>query len=283
MRSEERPWRLIRSGALPGSMNMALDDALLQAVADGTSPPILRLYRWQPATLTIGYAQKLAAGVDLDACRKAGLALVRRPTGGRAVLHDVEVTYAVIAPCTPPFGSSISVCYRIIARILQATLAELGVAAELVPGKIPERHDKAVCFVAPAQHELLVGGCKVAGCAQKRRGGAFLQHGSLPLEMDLGLLGRILPGLPGDDAQMRLDGVGWLNRFSSRPLSIDEVEAMLIQTFARELGLSWEESFPTREETLLAGRLCRRFYADLSWTLLGPGVAAGTHPEELTV
>src|SRR5512137_1406754 len=95
--AERQVWRLIRSGALPGAMNMALDDALLHAVADGASPPILRLYRWRPATLTVGYAQSLDAGVDLEACRAAGVEVIRRPTGGRAVLHDREVTYAVIA------------------------------------------------------------------------------------------------------------------------------------------------------------------------------------------
>ena len=78
MRSEARPWRLIRSGSLPGAMNMALDDALLQAVADGDSPPVLRLYHWQPAALSLGYAQKVSDGVDLSACRRAGLDVVRR-------------------------------------------------------------------------------------------------------------------------------------------------------------------------------------------------------------
>ena len=101
-------WRLIRSGPLPGSMNMALDDALLQAGASGESPPVLRLSRWQPAALTLGYAQKVDVGVDLQACRAAGLDVVRRPTGGRAVLHAVEVTYAVISRCLPPFGTSVS-------------------------------------------------------------------------------------------------------------------------------------------------------------------------------
>jgi len=273
VRSEERPWRLIRSGALPGAMNMALDDALLQAVADGASPPILRLYRWQPATLTIGYAQKLSGGVDLAACHLAGLDVVRRPTGGRAVLHDCEVTYAVITPCAPPFGSSVTHNYQVIAAVLQTALRQLGVTAELVPGKAHGQQGKAVCFVAPAQYELLVEGCKVAGCAQKRRGGAFLQHGSIPLELDLSLLGRILPAEP-DETSVRLDGVGWLNRFSSRPLSIDEVEEMLIESFSTGLGITWHESRPTGQDLALAGELCRRFYDNRSWTLHGPGGGA---------
>ena len=280
MRSEARPWRLIRSGSLPGAMNMALDDALLQAVADGDSPPVLRLYHWQPAALSLGYAQKVSDGVDLSACRRAGLDVVRRPTGGRAVLHDREVTYAVITPCAPPFGLSVTHNYRVIAGALQTALRQLGVPAELVPGKAHGQQGKAVCFVAPAQYELLVDGCKVAGCAQKRRGGAFLQHGSIPLELDLPLLGRILPGEP-DETSARLDGVGWLNRFSPKPLSIDEVEEMLIQSFSTELGIALRESVPTARESALAGELCQRFYADPSWTLQGPGGVSAANPEEM--
>lgn len=273
MSEPERTWRLIRSGPLPGAMNMALDDALLQAVADGHSAPVLRLYRWQPATLTLGYAQKVAGGVDLEACRRAGLDVVRRPTGGRAVLHDCEVTYAVITPCAPPFGPSVAHNYRVIAGVLQTALRKLGVAAELVPGKTHGQQGKAVCFVAPAQYELLVDGCKVAGCAQKRRAGAFLQHGSIPLELDLPLLAEILPG-ESDETAARLNGVGWLNRFAPRPLSIDEVETMLIRSFSAEFGVSWQESLPTDQELVRAGDLCRRFYANPSWTLQGPGSMA---------
>jgi len=274
-------WRLIRSGPLPGAMNMALDDALLQAVADGTSPPILRLYRWQPATLTLGYAQKVANSVDLEACRRAGLDVVRRPTGGRAVLHDREVTYAVITPCAPPFGPSVTHNYRVIAGVLQTALRQLGVAAELVPGKVHGQQGKAVCFVAPAQYELLVDGCKVAGCAQKRRSGAFLQHGSIPLDLDLPLLDRLLPG-DADETFTRLDGVGWLNRFAPRPLSIDEVEAMLMRSFSAEFGISLQESQLTEQEAALAGDLSRRFYANPSWTLKGPrGMAESVRGEVL--
>ena len=275
-------WRLIRSGPMPGAMNMALDDALLQTVAAGESPPVLRLYRWQPATLTLGYAQKVDAGVDLTACEKAGVDVVRRPTGGRAVLHDREVTYAVITPCAPPFAVSVAHNYRVIAEVLRNTLRHFGPPAELVPGKPRAQQGQAVCFTAPAQHELLVAGCKVAGCAQKRRGGAFLQHGSIPLELDMGLLDRLLPGMAGEKAAERLNGVGWLNRFAAQPLSIDAVEDVLIDCFAGDLGVEWQESSPTPAESVLANELYRRCYADPSWTLTGPGLAAITNNRVLS-
>jgi lipoate-protein ligase A len=110
----------------------------------------------------------------------------------------------------------------------------------------------------------------VAGCAQKRRGGAFLQHGSLPLELDLTLLGTILPGVPGES---RWNSVGWLNRFARRPLSVDDVEEILLDTFVRQLGIRLLESAPGADEQLLAEQLSRQFYDNREWTLRGPGGA----------
>ena len=175
-----RNWRLINSGFQTGAMNMALDEALLHSVANGALP-VLRFYRWQPATVTLGYAQSVVTDLDLDVCRQADLDVVRRSTGGRAVLHDHEVTYSVIAPLnTALFGNSVLDCYRVISEILQKTLIQLGLPAQLVPGKSRcgnQSTAKAVCFSTPSQYELVIDGRKVAGSAQKRHGQAFLQHG----------------------------------------------------------------------------------------------------------
>lgn len=272
MRSEEPAWRLIRSGALAGAMNMALDDALLHAVAEGSSPPILRLYRWQPATLSLGYAQASGDGVDLAACREAGVDVVRRPTGGRAVYHDREVTYAVIAPVDGCFGGTVTSSYRVIAGVLKNALRAFALPVELVPGQPRGQVGRAVCFTAPAQHELLIDGCKVAGCAQKRRGQAFLQHGSIPLELDLALLQRLMPAASDEDPANRFRGVGWLNRFAPWPLGIDEVEETLIGTFANDLAVRLEPGEPSAEVWAMARRLCAEWYGNREWTVAGPGV-----------
>jgi len=268
--AEQPVWRLILSGYLSGAMNMALDDALLQAVANGRSLPVLRLYRWRPAALTLGYAQTLAAGIDLASCRAAGVDIVRRPTGGRAVLHDHEVTYAVIAPAGPPFERSIAGSYRVIAEILREALDRCGLAAELVAGQPRGELGRAICFTAPAQHELLIAGCKVAGSAQKRRGAAFLQHGSLPLTLDLSLLQRLMPGAPGEDAAARFEAVGWLQRFSARPLDRDLIEAALVASFADLLRVRLMASTPTAGELAEAEQLCAECYGNPAWTLRGP-------------
>lgn len=272
MRSGEQVWRLIRSGALPGAMNMALDDALLHSVAEGLSPPILRLYRWQPATLTLGYAQVAGDGVDLAACRAAGVDVVRRPTGGRAVYHDREATYAVIAPIGGRFGGTVTESYRVIASVLRNAMGKFGLPAELVPGQQRGQVGRAVCFTAPAQHELLIDGCKVAGCAQKRRGQAFLQHGSIPLDLDLGLLHQIMPAVPDEDPEERFRGIGWLNRFASRPLQVDELEDALIGSFVADFGVRFEPGEPTTTEAEVAQKLYAKWYGNRTWTLAGPGI-----------
>ncbi len=249
---------------------MALDEALLQSVADGKSPPILRLYRWQPATVTLGYAQSVADDINLTACRDAKLDVVRRMTGGRAVLHDREVTYAVIAPVQQGcFEGSVLDCYRVIAEALQQTLVRLGLTARLVPGtrQGPSRQsDRAVCFTAPSQYELLIDKRKVAGSAQKRQGRGFLQHGSLPIEIDLNLLDKVLPGGQGASLGDRFRKVGWLNRWSVQPLSVDEVEDHLIEAFQKHLDIQWQESEPGAAEMSLAKSLCAEKYGDPNWT-----------------
>lgn len=252
-------------------MNMALDEALLHAVANGASLPALRFYRWRPATVTIGYGQSVTADVDLDVCREAGLDVVRRSTGGRAVLHDREVTYAVIAPLNSGlFGGSVLDCYRVISEVLQQTLVKLGLPAQLVPGKPrggQQNAMKAVCFSAPSQYELVIAGRKVAGSAQKRHGQAFLQHGSIPLDMNLELLGRALKASPDQPTADSLETVGWLNQWSARPLEVAEVEALMAAEFARHLQIAWEHSEPTPAEHLHAMDLNRAKFGNSAWNM----------------
>ncbi len=267
---QEHVWRLIHSGYQSGAQNMALDESLLEAVACGDSPPVLRFYRWRPATVTIGYAQSVVSDLDLDVCREAGLDVVRRSTGGRAVLHDHEVTYAVIAPLNSRhFGNSVLDCYRVIAEILGETLRQLGLPAQLVPGRPKGGHRnpvKALCFSAPSQYELVIGGCKVAGSAQKRHGQAFLQHGSLPLEMNVDLLRKALRMAPLESTAQS-ENIGWLNRWCDVPLSIDAVEQRLTAVFAERMQIEWQHSVPTEAEERRAGILYRERFGNPSWTM----------------
>jgi lipoate-protein ligase A len=264
-------WRLINSGFQTGAMNMALDEALLHSVANGDSLPVLRFYRWCPATVTLGYAQSVFKDLDLDVCRLAGLDVVRRSTGGRAVLHDNEVTYSVIAPFNAGlFGNSILDCYRVISEILQKTLVQLGLPAQLVPGKLRgDRQSgmKAICFSVPSQYELLINGCKVVGSAQKRHGQAFLQHGSIPIEIDLELLGKVLKSDVNNLTAGSLSTVGWLNQWSDKPLAITDVEVHLADMFSSHMQIKWQHSEPTSAELQEARRMSTEKFDHSDWNM----------------
>jgi lipoate-protein ligase A len=177
-------WRFLNSGFADGTTNMAVDEALLEGVEAGTSPPTVRVYGWRPPTVSTGYSQDLERELDLDACSRLGFGVVRRPTGGRAVLHAGELTYSVVGRAgAAPLGTTIMESYLAIAQGLLAGISRLGVAAELVQvGTEPRtRRGEASppCFVSAGRFEVAVAGRKLVGSAQRRRGGAILQHGSL--------------------------------------------------------------------------------------------------------
>lgn len=186
-------WRLIITDPLAGAMNMALDEALLTSVTQGNSPPIIRFYRWSPPAITLGYFQSLEKEVNLKACQKAGVDVVRRLTGGRAVLHQHELTYSLIAPENhQKVAGSILDSYLAISRGLVQGLAKIGVEAELAEGKKNTGTASAACFDAPSWYEMVVNGRKLVGSAQTRRSGCILQHGSLLCDLDADLLFSIL-------------------------------------------------------------------------------------------
>lgn len=174
-------WHLIvdphgRSGA----ENMALDEALLHE-ADRSGAAFLRLYRWTPPCLSFGRNEPARARYDRGAIERLGFDVVRRPTGGRAVWHEHELTYAVAAPVAA-FGT-LRASYRAIHERLAAALRRLGVAAALAANRSAPALDDAAgtCFAAPVGGEVVVAGRKLVGSAQVRHGSAFLQHGSLLL------------------------------------------------------------------------------------------------------
>ncbi len=184
-----------------GAWNMAVDEAILESVGRGDSPPTLRLYAWEPACLSLGYAQPLT-DVDLDRLQARGWELVRRPTGGRAILHTDELTYSVIAPHGEPrlAGGVLESYNRLVAALVEA-LKLLDLPVEIhdqAIGKV--KIPNPVCFEVPSTSEIIVGGKKLVGSAQARRKEGILQHGTLPLTGDLA---RILQVLVFSDEEAR--------------------------------------------------------------------------------
>src|SRR5438552_1703789 len=178
-------WRLLLDPPAEGAWNMAVDEVLLAGVAVGSAPPTLRFYAWTPACLSLGYFQPFSV-VNVEGCRGLGIDVVRRPTGGRAILHDRELTYSVTLPASVlGHDAGIVPSYHRLSLALQAGLQDLGVPATLAPLESgPAVVDQGpVCFDRPSAHEILLGGRKLVGSAQVRRSGALLQHGCRSLAL----------------------------------------------------------------------------------------------------
>lgn len=193
------PWGFRIDPPQPGTVNMQVDRALLdQAEQEAEARTFLRFYRWDVATVSIGYHQQPERALDLEYCSANRIPVVRRPTGGRAVLHDCELTYAVVSNDDRFFPlQTLDQTYLVIAGALQRGLNTIGICSNLaaggrefgLPGRVNIKHP---CFASASRHELLVGGRKIAGSAQRRLKRSFLQHGSIPLELDLPAMARTL-------------------------------------------------------------------------------------------
>ncbi len=276
MSSEETTWRLLRTPPLSGALNMAIDEAILNAIADGASPPTLRFFAWEPATLSLGYGQPIA---DIDPSRLAdrGWGLVRRPTGGRAILHTDELTYSVAAPMEEPrVVGSVVESYRRLSAGLLAGLQHLRLEAR-ADRKEPTAAVRApdgtpvvnpVCFEVPSDYEITADGRKLLGSAQVRKRGIVLQHGTLPLEGDIT---RILDGLAYADSERE----ALRERVRSRAATLADIgihvswstaAAALTTGFTEALGLTLIEGELTPAERSDAEQLVAEKYGDPGWT-----------------
>ena len=260
-------WRFLNTGRSDGAANMAVDETLLQGVESGTSPPTLRVYAWAPPTVSIGHSQRASAELDLEACRRFGFGVVTRPTGGRAVLHAGELTYSVTGPSgEAPLGSSIGETYRAVAAALLLALSRLGVEAELapVPTAPRERGEAAPpCFVSAGRHEVVVGGRKLVGSAQRRTGQAVLQHGSLLLDPSHVRLADVMRLRRESDreAVRRALAAGTvdLSTLLSREVTFGEVAGAVRSGFERAWGVAFTEGSLTEQEEDAARRLATEY------------------------
>lgn len=185
-------WNFINTGSQDPYYNMAMDEALLNFVSRGEIDPVIRFYTWNPATLSIGYFQRLQKEIDIEKVNEKGFGLVRRQTGGRGVLHDKELTYSVIVPESHPnMPSTITEAYRVISQGLLEGFKNLGFETYFAVPRSKEEREKlkqprsSVCFDAPSWYELVVEGRKIAGSAQTRQKGVILQHGSILRDIDI--------------------------------------------------------------------------------------------------
>ncbi len=251
---------------------MALDEALLSSTAQKRFLPTLRLYSWSVPSLSLGYAQP-ASDVDLTELAAKGWQLVRRPTGGKAILHTDELTYSITAPLDDPLVSgSLLESYQRISVVLKKALISLGTptTAEDNPG-LPPAHSKTepVCFQTPSNYEITWNGKKLIGSAQARKLGGVLQHGSLPLCGDLSRITQVLtypnPVERQNAAIKTLAQATTLEAASGRSVSLDEASEAIIMSFSTEIGISFIQDQPTQEELETTQELMRSKYASDSW------------------
>jgi lipoate-protein ligase A len=230
-------WELHLDPPRSAACNMAKDEHCLER-ARRSGRPALRLYAWERLALSVGRAQQIGREIDVEACRAAGVPLVRRITGGRAVLHGSDLTYSVTAPTgLPGFGGGIMPIYRELSRVFVRFLADLGCAPAVQTYTGRERLSlaSAICFATPSAFEILIDGRKLVGSAQRLLPTAFLQHGSLPLAPQWDLLARLFRG--ASPAALReqmtdLETLGVLQRHGEPAL-----RERLVAAFAEELGV----------------------------------------------
>ena len=259
--------RVLTMGASSGPMNRGMDEALAWLCRDHA---ILRFYTWESPTVSIGYFQR-SDEIDLDACRASAVSVVRRPTGGRAVLHHRDLTYSLVLPLKAPWsGLSIAESCRRINSCFRRGLELLGVSAglEAVSGRIgmAGHMPSPLCFSAVSRHEVVVGGKKVIGSAQRRFPETILQQGSILMDFDPA---EIFPLFRrGDRAAMAdsLAGIGSLREALGCLPDRAEVEAAVVEGFADEMEVEFAPGTLDCDEIALSGQLAAGRYASHDWT-----------------
>lgn len=269
---DQLAWRLLVTEPLDGATNMAIDEVLWRARLAGQAPPTVRFFAWAPPTISIGYAQRLDARLNLHACARLGVGLVRRPTGGSAVYHDGperELTYSVVAGVDDFDGArDLLEAYRWIARALLEGLRCLSVPAEMVAVAPSRGAQPAFCFARAGSHEIEVGGRKLVGSAQRRRRGGFLQHGSVMLGADAERVRALFPGEGDPLAEMTT-----IEQATGRRPGFDEVAAALAAAFESVHGIELRPGGLAPAEARLADGLVRDKYATADWNERGRVVA----------
>jgi len=271
-----RRWRLLSTGPADASTNMAVDEAILEACAAGDVPPTLRFYTWFPPAISLGYGQQRESVIDLARCRALGVDVVRRPTGGRAVLHEHEITYSiVIREDEPCIAAGILASYLTISQALIRGLSYLDIKAEILPLRpatcLPSGIESPACFLTPSSYEVAVGGRKIIGSAQRRVHGVILQHGSVPISLEVEKLCSLLhpPEHASPTAAVAAayrSHMTCLQEAGGRPYEETEVITALSRGFAEVWQVELMRAHLSPEEIRNSACLRASKYGSPAWT-----------------
>jgi lipoate-protein ligase A len=262
--------RLIYSPPQNGIINMATDQAIMEAVGDRRSEPTLRFYSWQPACLSLGYTQR-ARDVDFARVQRMGWDVVRRPTGGRAILHTDELTYSVSLPQDHELArGDILASYQRLSVALQHGLEKFGLHSQQAPRK-KGGANSPVCFETPSAYEITADARKLIGSAQVRRQGAVLQHGTLPLHGDIA---RICDALVYTDEFERDEARDIVRQRATTVENVigqridwQRAAEMMAEAFAETFSIDLIEDGLSPEESLRMEQLRTEVYGSEAWTL----------------
>jgi lipoyl(octanoyl) transferase len=275
-------WRFISFKRLNAFENMAIDEAIFRENQRIDSPPTLRFYSWSPPSVSLGYFQITRKEINVEACRRHSVDIVRRPTGGKAVLHENDLTYAVIASeHNPLFPPDILGTYKVISSCIAEGLSELGIEAEMEGGGRSSQTDplKAACFSSPSRYELLAKKKKICGSAQLRSKGVFLQHGSILVDFDPVKTCAILLSEESErDWQIeKLRGsVTSIYEQIGTAVPTENICHVMKKSFEKRLDIELVEGCLTPEEESLKLRLMNNKYMNDKWNMGGKVASDGS-------
>jgi len=253
-------WRLIEDDLCQGDFNMGVDLVLLNSCENGIAPPTLRLYGWQTPTLSIGQNQNINQEINLLRCRDLGIPVVRRPTGGKAILHGNEITYAIAVPTKHPgFLGGIRESLKTIGKALILGLEELKIVGSILnegnKSLSPENINSPACFASLNQFEILVDGKKLVGSAQKRTRKAFIQHGSILIDFNAEFFVSLLNINKEKSSREQIDNLNrsmvTLNQIRGKNIGYDEAVHALQKGFQKALPGNWVRGKLSNEEESL--------------------------------
>ena len=265
-------WRLIHTFSARGAWNMAADEAILEHIHRGESPATLRLYTWRPACLSLGHAQSFK-DVDMKRVQSNDWEVVRRATGGRAILHTDELTYSITGSAEEPaLAGGVLESYNRLAQALLYAIHSLG-----LPVEIKEENQESsgqnlnpICFEVPSSYEITVQGKKLIGSAQARKKEGVLQHGSVPLTGDLARICQALI-FENEDAREKaamrlLEHATTVESVLGRRVSFEEAGQAFVKGFEAQLGIQFERGGMSSSEIKRTEELVIEKYTHPSWT-----------------
>jgi lipoate-protein ligase A len=262
-------WRLIDTGPLAGPANMAVDEALLEHFGRDPSLPVLRIYGWHPPAFSLGRYQKADEVLDLHACAEAGIPVVRRITGGGVIYHAEEITYSIV--CTPAHiaeAGTVKQSFARLCRFLIETYTTLGLeagfAVDYNTDKAPLGVRTPFCFAGKEEYDIIIGGRKIGGNAQRRTKGVIFQHGSIPLRTMASLA---LPFLREKVADLDQSTVSLAELGVAK--SQDELKALLAEAFRQSMGVKLQQSALSAAEQATVRQLEEKKYRDHGWNVSG--------------